>query len=131
MAEKNLKVNQPVHVVYQAPNKETGATVVMEIYLPTGLKDGVNFPDVTLTELGASGVYVGSFTPDDVGEWTTPIHKQDGSGQVVKRWSVGSHNVQSVGDDINMVQGDVTVIDGKIDVLDAKVSSLSTPPMCS
>jgi hypothetical protein len=131
MSEKNFKVNNAATIVYQAPNKETGATVIAEIYLPTGLKDIINFPDVTLTERGTTGVYVGTFTPDDVGEWVVLIHKQDGSGQVVKRYSVGSHNMQSVGDDVNSLQGDVTTIDSKIDVIDTKVSSIDTPPMVS
>jgi len=131
MSEKNLKLNVPVPVVYQAPNKETGATVIAEIYLPAGTKDIVNFPDLTLVERGASGVYVETFTPDDVGEWVVLIHKQNGDGQVVKRFSVGEHNLDSVGADVNGVQAGQAVIEGKIDTVINAVGALDTPPMVS
>lgn len=129
MSEKNLKTGVSTPIVYQAPNKETGATVIAEIYLPAGTKDVVNFPDVTLTERGASGVYVGVFTPDTVGEWVVLIHKQNGDGQVVKRYSVGQHNLDTVGDDVNGVQATQAVIEGKIDDIVNAVGALDTPPM--
>ena len=131
MSEKNLKVNVATPIVYQAPNKETGATIIAEIYLPAGTKDVVNFPDVTLVEREASGVYVGFFTPDDVGEWVILVHKQNGDGQVVKRFSVGQHNLDSVGADVNNVQGTQATIEGKIDALGNAVGALDTPPMVS
>jgi hypothetical protein len=131
MSEKNLKVDNPVTIAYQAANKETGAVVISEIYLPTGLKDLVGFPDVTLVERDASGSYAGSFTPDDVGDWVVLTHKADGSGQIMKRYSVGSHNLQSVGDDVNTIQGVATTIESKVDLLDSKIGVLDTPPMCS
>jgi len=131
MSERNLKVGNPITIAYQTLNKETGATVVSEIYLPAGVKDLVNFPDVTLLERGSSGSYVGTFTPDDVGEWVVLTHKADGSGQVMKRFSVGHHNMQSVGDDVNTIQGVTTSIESKVDAIDLKVGAIDTPPMCS
>lgn len=159
MAEKNYKVNEAIEVVYQAPNAESGLSgVVAEVYLPDGAKDS-GFPDVALVELDSEGVYKGEFTPDEAGEWVAICHKSDGDGQVVKRYSVGSYNVHSVGEAVANVDGDVATldgkvvtvdgkvdtVDGKVDVVDAKatsietkvdnistqVGSLDTPPMVS
>ncbi len=158
MAEKFFKVGEEIEVFYQAPNKESGLTIVAEIYLPNGEKDS-NFPDVTLDEMGGTGSYKNTFTPDAQGEWRAIIHKDNGDGQVVKRYSVGAHNVHSVGEAVGNVDGkassiqsavanldsDVAAVDGKVDAvqstandietkvdnLDTKVSSLDTPPMVS
>ncbi|MHA1883069.1 MAG: hypothetical protein ACTSUO_08495 [Candidatus Thorarchaeota archaeon] len=152
MAEKMYKVNEAIEIVYQAPNKESGLSgVVAEIFLPNNQKDS-NFPDVSLTEIGNTGIYAGMFTPDQEGEWKAVCHKADGDGQVVKRYSVGAHNISDVGETINTVHGktdnivtkvdniDTTVddidaqldtVESKIDNLDNKVSTLDTPPMVS
>ncbi len=138
MAEKNLLINEAIEVVYQAPNKQSGLSgVVAEIYLPDGEKDS-NFPDVALAEMASSGVYKGEFTPNVQGEWKAVCHKSDGDGQVVRRYSVGAHNVHSVGSQINAVDTKINAVDAqldtvetKIDDIDTKVSSLDTPPMVS
>ena len=141
MAEKQFKINEPIEIVYQAPNRESGLSggtaVVAEIFLPNDTKDST-FPDLELVEIGTSGVYKGLFTPDQEGEWKVVIHKSNGDGQVVKRYSVGAHNVNSVGAAIENVDSDVAVvqttadsIETKVDDLDIKVSSLDTPPMVS
>lgn len=137
MAERNYKVNEPITIVYQAPNKESGATIIAEIYLPSGSKDS-NFPDITLTERGSTGTYVDTFTPDQAGEWQVIIHKDDDTGQVTKRYSVGIYNVESVGQETSGVKSVVDGIDSqldtvetKVDAIDTKVSSLDTPPMVS
>lgn len=141
MAEKQFKVDEAIEIVYQAPNKETGLTgvtaIIAEIYLPTDVKDS-GFPDMELVEIGSSGVYNGTFTPDIQGEWKVVIHKSDGDGQVVKRYSVGAYNVNSVGAAIANVDSDVAAVDStvvliksKVDAIDTKVSSLDTPPMVS
>ena len=145
MAEKTYKLNEVIKIVYQAPNKETGLVgVVAEIILPDDEKDS-NFPDMILTEVGHKGVYKGTFTPDAQGEWTVICHKSDDDGQVMKRYSVGAHNVHSVGDKIDTVDGKVDAVDTKVDAVDAQldivegkiddivtdVGSLDTPPMIS
>lgn len=141
MAEKMFKLNEVIEIVYQAPNKESGLTgptaVTAEIFLPNDAKDSA-FPDIALVEIGASGVYKGTFTPDQEGEWKVTIHKAGGDGQVVKRYSVGLHNVSSVGQGVSSVDGKVDSvqstadsIETKVDNLDTKVSSLDTPPMVS
>lgn len=138
MAERNYKVNEPIKVLYQAPNRQSGLTdIVGEIYLPNGSKDS-NFPDVSFTERGNSGTYSGSFTPDALGEWQVIVHQSDGSGQVTKQYSVGYYDVTGVGvaveeveTKIDTVDTKVDTVETKIDILDTKVSSLDTPPMIS
>jgi hypothetical protein len=122
MANKDHKVNEAILVVYQAPNKETGLTITMEIYDETGAKDIPNFPDVTMTERGSSGIYDGSFTPDVVGDWAVVCHKADGTGSVVKHYSVGNFNVNDLG-------GGLATVDTKIDTIDGKLDNLQSPPM--
>jgi len=151
MGKRDYRVNQPITVLYQAPNKASGETVEVEIYLPNGSKDS-NFPDFTLTERGSSGTYVGEFTPDTMGEWQAIIHLDDGSGQVTKRYSVGTYDVTGVGVAVEDVDDKVDIIDsvvdgldtqiggmdtqldtmeGKIDSIQGSVGSIDTPPMVS
>lgn len=127
MAEKIFRVDEVIELVYQAPNKESnlagGLAPVAEIYLPSDIKDS-NFPDVALVEIGSSGIYKGIFIPDQQGEWKVVIHKSDGDGQVVKRYSVGAHNVDSVGQVVSGINTVVSDIDNDITVLDSKVVNL-------
>ena len=117
MAEKIFKVDEAIKVTYQAPKAETGlAGGVAEIFLPNGAKDSA-FPDLSLTEMDTTGVYVGEFIPDQQGEWIAVIHAGTKKSQVIKRYSVGAHNIHSVGET-------VAGIDSKIDDID-------TPPMVS
>jgi len=111
--------------------------VVAELVLPNDLKDS-NFPDEILAEIGNSGIYKGSFTPDQEGEWKAICHKADGDGQVVKRFSVGLHNVHSVGQAVGGLNAGIDILDdkadtthSKLDDINTKVSSLDTPPMVS
>ncbi len=59
MSKRNYKVNHAIRVLYQAIGTGTGLTVTMEIFDETGVKDLINFPDVTMVEKGASGRYTG------------------------------------------------------------------------
>lgn len=138
MAEKNVKAGRPIPIVYQAPNKETGAVVKAEIYTPAGTKDPTNYPDLTLPEVGTTGVYQSTFTPADPGEWVVLVHKENGDGQVVKRFSVGTHNLDSIGADVNSLQtGQAAIVAGQVSITDQitalsnQVGGLDTPPMIS
>ena len=151
MGQRDYRVNEPIQVLYQAPNKASGETVIGEVYLPSGFKDS-SFPDFTLTERGATGTYVGEFTPDTTGEWQVIVHLDDGSGQVTIRYSVGTYDVTGVGVAIEGVDAKVDIIDsvldgvdtqvdqmdtqldtmeGKIDSIQSSVGSIDTPPMVS
>lgn len=117
MAQKNYRENEAIQVVYQAPNSETGIVdVTMVIYDETGALDGVNFPDVTMTEVGTTGKYRGTFTPDAQGEWETHIsHNSQTEGKVVKQYSVGSYNIHEIGSLATSI--------------DSAVASIDSPPM--
>lgn len=144
MGQRDYRVNEPITILYQSPNRESGKTVVVEVYLPSGNKDS-NFPDFNLTERGSSGTYVGSFIPDELGEWQAIIHLDDGSGQVTKRYSVGTYDVTGVGVAVEGVEDKVDIIDsvvdgmdtqldtmeGKIDDINIQVGSIDSPPMVS
>lgn len=119
MAKKNYKVGEEIRVVYQAPGAATGETVTMEIYDETGAKDVVNFPDVTMTEVGTKGRYRGTFTPDVEGEWEIQIALSSGDGGIVKQYSVGGYNVDGVGSIVSDIDAQLDTVEGKIDGLDS------------
>lgn len=70
----------------------------MVIFDETLSKDITNFPDVTMTEIATTtGRYTGSFTPDIQGEWVVMISYGTGKGKIVKQYSVGGFNIDSIG----------------------------------
>jgi len=99
VAEKNYKVGEEIKVIYQAPNGETGLVIKMEIFDATGFKNN-DFPDTILVEIPIAGssMYRGSFTPNAVGEWTVHVFMENGSGTVVKQYSVGNYNLNDIGE---------------------------------
>jgi len=122
MARVN-KVGQPIPFGYQAPNKETGLTIVAEIYLPGKVKDS-NFPDQIMPEVGSSGTYQDTFTPDAQGTWQVIMHKDDGDSQVTKSFEVGGDDVHSVGEKVTGVDGKINTVDGKVDTVDGKITAV-------
>jgi hypothetical protein len=129
MAEQIYKINDGIELSYQAPNKQSGLSgvnaPVAEIFLPNGQKDS-NFPDVQLVEIGSTGNYKGSFTPNEQGTWRVLMHRADGDGQVPKAYSVGAHNVHSVGEAVGTVDGKVGAVDGKVDNVQTTVNAIDT-----
>ena len=129
MADKLYKVGEVIDLSYQAPNKQSGLTgVVAEIFLPNKQKDS-NFPDVVLTEdMANTGTYVGDFTPDQQGTWRVLMHKSDGDGQVGKSFSIGGHNVHSVGEAVGTVDGKVDTVNSNVGGVKAKTDNLPDDP---
>ena len=128
MADKSFKINEAIVLGYQSPNKESGLTVLAEIYLPSTLQD-TNFPNIVLVEVGSSGTYRGEFVPDEPGVWQVIMYKSGGDGQVTKSFSVGSHNVHSVGEAIGTVASKVDAVQTTVDNIASNVGALDTPPM--
>jgi len=94
-------VGQPVDVTYKAKNHTTGLIdVVAEIYDETKIKDVVNFPDVTLVEIGSTGVYNGQFTPDAKGVWTIMADSVSKSAPAELTVVVYDYDIDSVGDSV-------------------------------
>lgn len=105
------KVNTIKEITYQAAGTASGLTdVTMVIYDETHALDGINFPDVTMAEIGSTGRYYGAFTPDVVGEWQVHIDSAAAPGKVMKQITV-------VANDIATVVTDVATVDGKVDAL--------------
>lgn len=95
------KINTVWERTYQATKATSGLTdVTMEIYDETRAKDGVNFPDVIMTEIGSTGRYYGSFTPDAEGRWRIMIDSASKSGKVVEDIFVTAYDIDTVGDAI-------------------------------
>jgi len=156
MAEKNFKVNEAIEIIYQAPNAAEGLDIRADIYDEVKALHAVDQP---LIEVGNTGTYRRAFTPDAAGEWQAVIYEfidsDTRNGQVVKRYSVGAHNVDSVGTDMakdatvakdstvakdNTVAKEATLtgVDDQLDTVETKidnivtsVGSLDTPPMVS
>jgi len=131
MSQGNYKIGELIEVTYQASNALSGLTdVKMEIYDETGAKDVGNFPDVTMTEIGSTGRYKGSFTPDAEGKWRVMVNSASHIGKMVKDYDVVAHNIDSIGDAVGTVNSemakDVTVAKDSTVAKDATVAKDST-----
>ena len=117
MSKRNYKINDPIEVLYQSAGNVSGLTdVTMKIFDETGVLDGVDFPDVVMSEVGSTGKYIGSFTPDAEGEWSIHIAFNSATdGQVRKQVSVGLFN-------LNDICSSVTFIEAAVD-------GIGAPPM--
>lgn len=126
------KVGKAIELVYQATKSQTGLTdVTMVIYDETHALDGTNFPDVTMTELGSTGRYYGSFTPDTVGHWTVLVDSATKPGPVVKAFDVVTNDTDDIVSDIaalnDLSSADITSVLTSYDV--ATVGDVTGQPM--
>jgi len=102
MGQGTYKVNEVIEVTYQSSGSVSGLTdVTMEIYDETRAKDGVNFPDVTMTEIGSTGRYYGTFTPDAAGKWRVMVDSATKPGKLVKDYDIVAHNIDSIGNAVD------------------------------
>lgn len=111
MAIKNYLVGEAIQVTYQTDGAKSGETVTMEIFDETGSKDLANFPDVTMTEIPTTGRYKNIFTPDAEGEWVVMISYGSGKGKIVKQYSVGGYNLDSVGQIATSIESQTAGVD--------------------
>jgi len=140
MPQGHYKSGQIIEITYQASGGVSGLTdVVMEIFDETGSKDIVNFPDVTMTEIGSTARYSGVFTPDNDGKWRIMIDSATRPGQTVKDFDVIGHNMDSVGAEVKAskvkidgveakvidIETNVGVVDSKIDAIDTKIDGIA------
>lgn len=110
MGKRNYKVGDEIKVVYQAPGRESGATVTMTIYDEAGALDPINFPDVVMSEVASTGRYRGSFTPDNEGEWEVSISLPGEVGSIIKQYSVGGYSLDGIGDIVTGISTDVDAV---------------------
>ena len=140
MALLNYKVSEPIQVIFQAAGAASGIVVTMNVYDEAGVLDAGQ--SGAMVEIGTTGRYKKSFTPDANGEWSVQIADANG-GKAVASYSVGTYNLQSIGAtgasieakvdivdaNIDTLASDLATMDGKIDIIDAKLASIQAPPM--
>jgi hypothetical protein len=99
------KVGIPIVVVYQANNSATGLTIKMDVFDETYALDASKSV-AAMTEMGTTGRYYASFTPDAEGEWVTMMYElgPPNKGQAVKAHRVGDHDIDSVGDAVGLIK---------------------------
>lgn len=100
------KVNTAIKAFYQAANATSGETVVMSVYDESQTVDYTKSVSA-MTELGSSGRYWASFTPDANGIWVVHMEESDGTGPAIKAYDVGTRNMDSLGDRVEAVSSAV------------------------
>lgn len=123
MARKNYKKDEVIKVFYQAVGNKTGLTVQMDVYDETDIKDVGQ--STTMTEIGNSGKYVATFTPDAEGDWSIQINDSAG-GNAVRHYSVGQYNIQEIGANLQSVENKVDTVDGEVSALDSQLIATDT-----
>jgi len=145
MAAGTYKNGVAIIVTYQAVGLATGKTITMSVYDEAhALDEGQSG---AMAEIGSTGRYWKSFTPDAEGEWIIVMtNTTDGGGDVVKAFAVAGHDVDSIGDLVTAVDtltkasgdGDLaamkTILDtesgvkGVADAVQAKTDNLPASP---
>ena len=106
MAQGEYKVGVAIETTYQAVNKATGKTIDYNVYDASHTLDAGK--SGTMTEIGATGRYYGSFTPDVEGLWNViMINTTDSNGPVVKQYAVAGHDIDSIGDAVAQIDTDL------------------------
>ena len=101
MGEPIYKNGVAILVTYQAVNVATGKTVTMAVYDEAHALDEAK-GSAGMTEIGATGRYYASFTPDAEGEWIVICkNTSDSNGEVFKAYGVVGHDLDSIGDAID------------------------------
>lgn len=119
MSEPIYRVNREIKVIYQASGAATGKTIEMlvldeaqvESPLTTDTPPGQSI--AALTEIGASGRYRGTFTPDAQGDWQVQIRDSVAdTGKVVKHYEIGGSDVDSIGDATGLIKVQTDLLPG-------------------
>lgn len=111
MGQKDYAVEVAIPVEYSTDGFKSGETVTMEIFDESLAKDAINFPDVTMVERATVPIYDGSFTPDAQGEWLVLCSYGTGKGKVIKKFSVGNYNLDSVGQKVDTIVSQTAGLD--------------------
>lgn len=117
MGIRNYQVNQSIKVIFKATPGATSAN--MDVFDEADTLDATQ--SGAMTQIGSTNRWTKDFTPDANGDWSIEITDSFGA-QVIKHYSVGNYNIDSIG-------ADVATIDGKVDIIDAKIDGLQSPPM--
>ena len=106
------KVGSPIDVVYQSAGATTGLAIQMDVYDEAQvLATTATFGSSAMGEVGGSGRYKDTFTPDAEGSWIVEMFDiASGSGKVVKLYAVVGHDVNSVGDNLDLVKSQTDLL---------------------
>jgi len=113
MSAPVFKNGTAIDIAYQASGVATGATIAMDIYDELGALD-VAKSVAAMTEIGVTGRYTSTFTPDAQGSWIVQMYDSvNNTGKVVKQYAVGATDLDTVGitADAVKVQTDLLPVD--------------------
>lgn len=150
MSEPVYKVGKEIKVMYQAAGAGTGKTIEMIVYdelqvvspFDTDIPPGQSL--AAMPEIGATGRYRATFTPDVEGDWMVQIRDSVAdSGKVVKHYEIGGHDVDDIGDVTGLIKTQTDLlpsdpasqvtVDAKVDASEAaiiaEIDSLESPAM--
>ena len=126
----NYKNNTPIIVFYQAQKVATGKTVQMDIYDETQAKD--DGKSTTMVEIGTTGRYYATFTPDALGWWMAMMYETTGSGKghAVKTFQVTTENIDSIGSKVTDTESNIRgADDDDLKTLSDQIDVLESPAM--
>ncbi len=112
MSEPIYKVGREIKVLYQSAGAQSGRTIEMNVYDEAqGLVTGSSV--AAMPEIGSTGRYRDSFTPDAQGDWMVQIRDSVAdSGKVVKHYEIGGDDIDSVGDSVGLVKVQTDLLPG-------------------
>lgn len=117
MAKRDYQVNQTIKVIFKAT---VGATSVnLDVFDETDVLDVAQ--SGAMVQLGSSDRWSKEFTPDTNGDWSIEV-TDDIGGKVIKHYSVGNYNIDSIGANVQSVES-------KVDNVGVKINNLQSPPM--
>lgn len=92
----DYKKDTEIISIYQAIKVGTGKTIQMDIYDETHAKDAGK--SKVMTEIGSTGRYWATWTPDAKGWWATIMYNSgNNKGHVVKVYKVTDEDIDSIG----------------------------------
>ena len=111
------KINEPISFIFRAngdPSVDNPTAVVRDEV------DGV-FATLTigsgLTQVGASRMVRGEFTPDANGQWSVQV-TDDAGLDIVKQFNVGDYSLLSIGANVATNEAKLDTIIGSLSVMD-------------
>lgn len=112
MSEPVFKIGRAIKVMYQAADAQTGLTIQMDVYDETqSLVSGSSVS--AMPEIGNTGRYRATFTPDAQGDWHVQIfNSADNSGRVTRIYDIGGSDVDSIGDVVGQIKAQTDALPG-------------------
>jgi len=113
-------------VTYQAAAAATGLTIKMDIYDEAHALDGAKSV-AAMTEIGTTGRYYATFTPDAAGEWIALMYKDGGGGEVVKAFRVATVDEFGIKTVVDGIQTDLDNVTDGLGAIKTAADGAATP----